>query len=497
MAKKKKKKNKDLAALFREREVEALRQKYARENPDTPFARRLREAENRKKVEEAERLSEERKKAAPKATSPKTPSVKKPAAPANAATSRPPALGTINRSLGIGIPKGFKAIGSQALNIPGIPKGTRQVFYNQDTGQYAIGSGAATFDKATFTQIPPSLVSNAIKSKAPEKALPEQAALKDISRIDPYAAGIREAAGTKYLDIAKRPAISAKEQKADLAELAKVDPQAEALRQKLGTYYQQQMGPQADDPTRKALSNLYLQYAQAPGKMTPQEIQEIQQAARGAQAARGNIQGVAPAVQEAMEQGIYGQQLRAQRLAQTQGWLQSGQTAEDVARARAGQAGGWLSSGQTRGQLGQNLASQRQANLANAVNYLGTGQTREGAASRYLQDAYNQAAQASGYTTQYQPSEVGSRYQYLNPAYGQQSAQGAGNWYDMMNAYAPQGGGMSGGQKAMTGALQGAGTGASAGAAIGSVIPGIGTVVGGLAGALIGAGGGAAYGGLS
>ncbi len=80
-----------------------------------------------------------------------------------------------------------------------------------------------------------------------------------------------------------------------LANLAQADPVGTALRQKIGT---------------KVSSDLALGT-----QLSPEMLDQVQQATRAAQAARGNILGAAPAAAEAMQAGYAGQQMFQQRLA--------------------------------------------------------------------------------------------------------------------------------------------------------------------------------------
>ena len=105
---------------------------------------------------------------------------------------------------------------------------------------------------------------------------------------------------------------------------------------------------------------------------------EVQQASRGAQAARGNIFGVAPAVEEAMQTGMMGEQRKAQRYGAAAAFLASGQSRGDQAArntalrqsldlTRLGAANEFMSGGANP----YNLANQRVANQnANFLNYI-------------------------------------------------------------------------------------------------------------------------------
>ena len=105
---------------------------------------------------------------------------------------------------------------------------------------------------------------------------------------------------------------------------------------------------------------------------------EVQQATRGAQAARGNVFGVGPAVEEAMQTGLMAEQRRNQRYGAAAAFLGSGQSRGDQAArntslrqsldlARLGAANDFVAAGANP----YNLAAQRVSNAnANAINYI-------------------------------------------------------------------------------------------------------------------------------
>ncbi|NBW16556.1 MAG: hypothetical protein EBR82_52120 [Caulobacteraceae bacterium] len=105
---------------------------------------------------------------------------------------------------------------------------------------------------------------------------------------------------------------------------------------------------------------------------------EVQQATRGAQAARGNVFGVGPAVEEAMQTGLMAEQRRNQRYGAAAAFLGSGQSRGDQAArntslrqsldlARLGAANDFVAAGANP----YNLAAQRVSNTnANAINYI-------------------------------------------------------------------------------------------------------------------------------
>ena len=150
-----------------------------------------------------------------------------------------------------------------------------------------------------------------------------------------------------------------------LRDLARIDPTGESIRTGLGTGY---------------LSDLNKATA---GQLPPGVMREIQQDVRGNQAARGNYEGVAQAAQE----------------------------------------------GETTGTAGlQYLNNVRSA----ALGYLGSGQSKYGAGSQYVDRALNQqsAALTGQMTPTYNPNTgTPPAYQFIDPNYGQRSAQGTQGFY--------------------------------------------------------------------
>jgi len=281
-----------------------------------------------------------------------------------------------------------------------------------------------------------------------------------------------------------------------LSQMAQIDPQSEALRQQLATSYATPLSQATGAPDAAMLQSYLTAYKnldpqsyatmQALGQqvggdlalgstLDPTTQIQIQQAARAAQGARGNVYGVAPAVQEAMTQGQAGLALRQQRQQAAQSYLASG-----------------LTPGQTALSLyQQQLGNLRQAQ-AGATSYLGSGQTPYQAGAGYLANAINMGSQASAGGPVYQPTGITqspSPYSYLNPTYGLSVGQQANQMYNsMLQSYGMQqaGAGPNRGMGAAAGALGGAASGALMGAAAGGV--------GAIPGALIGAVGGAASG---
>lgn len=155
-----------------------------------------------------------------------------------------------------------------------------------------------------------------------------------------------------------------------------------------------------------------------------EEQRQYQQAARAAQTARGNIFGVAPAVEEAVTTGAAGEQRLAARLGAAQGFLSSGQTMSD--------------------------ALARDVSLRNALE-----QSRLGAAAEFAASgpsAYNLASQRAGqqqallqqYVGAALPQQTGgfqatptamTPYAYVNPQAGFLGAQNAAGIYNTLSDY--------------------------------------------------------------
>lgn len=147
---------------------------------------------------------------------------------------------------------------------------------------------------------------------------------------------------------------------------------------------------------------------------------DVEQAARGAQTARGNIFGVAPAVEEAMQTGLFGEQRKAQRYGAAASFLGSGlsrgdQAARDTALrqslnlSRLGAANEFLAGGANP----YNIANQFVANKNAAfTNYIAAN-----------------VGQAGGFNT---ASYATNPFQFVNPNAGLEGAQTSASIYNTM-----------------------------------------------------------------
>jgi len=159
------------------------------------------------------------------------------------------------------------------------------------------------------------------------------------------------------------------------------------------------------------------------GSTLDQEVRRnVEQGVRAAQTARGNIFGVGPAVEEAMQTGLAGEQRKLARYGAAAQFLGSGQSRGDAAArntsltqalnlSRLGAANEFIAGGVSP----YNLANQRVANQnANFLNYINANNAATG--------GFGQAA------NQVQP------YQFVNPSAGFEGANTAASIYNSMQS---------------------------------------------------------------
>ena len=273
----------------------------------------------------------------------------------------------------------------------------------------------------------------------------------------------------------------------------------------------------------------YLQTAQQQAalgaQLDPFTAREVEQQTRAGQAARGNVYGTPQLVAEAMARGTAGEARQQQRLqnlsqalGQQQSYLGSGLTMGAVGNQLYNQGLGqqqnalglqqnWLSSGQSLGDIANNLYNQgygrylqgfqqnqalRQQAQANALGYLGSGQTPYQAGASYLNMAQQNAANAAQGGPQYNPASLGQNYlSNQQQQYGLDIGSQAQNYYNSLANYSGAGGATKNRTgAALGGAASGALSGATAGAALGGPYAPVTAAIGGvLGGALGGAGG--------
>ena len=216
-----------------------------------------------------------------------------------------------------------------------------------------------------------------------------------------------------------------------LAQIKEIDPNLfnaiQGLSKQYGELAAQPIGPTTSPETeafRRDVEQRIAGQVALGSQLGAEEQRQYQQAARAAQTARGNIFGVAPAVEEAVTTGAAGEQRLAARLGAAQGFLSSGQTVSDalardvglrnaLQQSRLGAAAQFAASGPSM----YNMASQRAAQ-------------QQGVLQNYL--AASQPAQTQGF--QATPSQF-NPYAYVNPNAGFLGAQNAAQIYNTLADY--------------------------------------------------------------
>lgn len=246
-----------------------------------------------------------------------------------------------------------------------------------------------------YTGVSGTQASTAVSKFRESLRLPEERTIDQINEIDPTVGATVRALSKQYQTMAETP----------LA--ATTSPETEAFRRDV----EQRIAGQV------ALGS----------QLGAEEQRQYQQAARAAQTARGNIFGVAPAVEEAVTTGLAGEQRLQARLGAAQGFLASGQSMSDAAardvglrnaleQSRLGAAQGFIASGPTL----YNLASQR----------LGTQQA--------MLNNYLAASQPKATGTFQATPSAANPYAYVNPNAGFVGAQNAASIYNTLADYAGQ-----------------------------------------------------------
>ena len=299
-------------------------------------------------------------------------------------------------------------------------------------------------------------------------ANPETQALRQMGQIDPATEALRGQLAGSYLDPNTAANPTASDYQKYLDTFKQVDPAEYAARAGLGT---------SMDAFLKSQQDQYNLGSQ----LDPVTQMQVEQQARAAQAARGNLYGSGQAAVEAMTTGQAGQALQQQRT-------------QNMQAALGGQQS-YLGAGLGLGDTAMQLYQQGLQNKANAqqsaLSYLSSGQTPYQAGASYLDRANANAATAAQGGPVYNPAALGAGQlgtAQQAPQYGLDVGAQAQNYFNSLNnAYGSAGAATKNkGAAAAQGALTGALGGASAGATLGSVIPGVGTVIGGVVGGVAG-----------
>jgi phosphotransferase system IIB component len=230
--------------------------------------------------------------------------------------------------------------------------------------------------------------------------LPEERASQQLFQIDPESYQTSVTLGQKYRQMAETPIG------------ATTTPETEALRQRI---------------EGEAMAQLSLG-----AQLGAEEQRAYQQAARGAQTARGNIFGVAPAVEEAVTTGAAGEQRKLARYGAAAQFLGSGQTTGDALKAdlafrdalqqnRLGAASDFIAGGPSIYNLSQARTGQQQnafQNYIQANQALPGGFNQQPSTAAPFYSAVDQSIPVA--LTNAFANLYGSQANYLSSTYGAQ-----------------------------------------------------------------------------
>jgi len=287
-----------------------------------------------------------------------------------------------------------------------LPEGDRRVDLNNkfiadlQSKLNSVNEDVAT-TKALVDNYKPTTVeegAGVLKTFRESLLLPEQRMVDEIRQIDPATAAMIEDLTKGYADLAK----------ADIGETT--DPATEALR-------------------RDIQDKLTAQVALG-SQLDAEERRQYEQAARGAQTARGNIFGVAPAVEEAVTTGLAGEARMRERLGAASSFLSSGQSVTDALRRdkafreaatlnRLGAAADFTASGATMYNMANRRAAEQSGGLAALVAGAGTTTTGTFGGGQTANIPYMYVDPMAGFRgAQNATALYGSEADYLARTYG-------------------------------------------------------------------------------
>jgi len=212
-------------------------------------------------------------------------------------------------------------------------------------------------------------------------------------------------------------------------QLRQIDPEAYQTAIGLGQRYRQMATealPDTTDPRteelRGALEDEALNQLRLGSTLDQEVRRNVEQGVRAAQTARGNIFGVGPAVEEAMQTGLAGEQRKLARYGAAAQFLGSGQSRGDALQQnlafrdtllanRLGRASDFIAAGPSLYNLGQARVNQQQNMFSNYIN----------------------ANQANPGQFNAQPNQI-PFYQTANPNAGFEGAKTAASIYNQMQA---------------------------------------------------------------
>ena len=259
-----------------------------------------------------------------------------------------------------------------------------------------------------------------------------------------------------------RESLRLPEQRA-LDQLKEIDPQLFETIQGLGKQYNellaQPVGPTTAESTealrRDTEGRIAAQLALG-SQLGAEERRQYEQAARGAQTARGNIFGVAPAVEEAVTTGLAGEQRLQARLGAAQGFLSSGQSVSDalsrdvgfrnaLQQSRLGAAADFAAGGPT----AYNMANARAGQQANMISqYVGAAlpqQTGGFAATPSASTPYGSVDPQAGFRGAQNAAQIyGNLLDYASSTYGAQVGAKAASYRSFGQEFGSIAGGLTG-----------------------------------------------------
>jgi hypothetical protein len=261
--------------------------------------------------------------------------------------------------------------------------------------------------------------------------LPEERASQQLRQIDPESYQTSVALGQKYRQLATAPIGQTQ------------NAQTEAFRAELEKgyrdYSKSPIGATTTAETealRRRIEGEAMSQLSLGAQLGAEEQRQYQQAARAAQTARGNIFGVAPAVEEAVTTGRAGEERKLARYGAASQFLSSGQTTGDalardvqlrnaLQQSKLGAGGQFLTSGQTmsdalrgdiafRDALQQNRMGAAANFVAGGPSVYNLGQARTAGQQNAFQN-YIQANQSLPGGFNQQPSTAANFYQTTSP----------------------------------------------------------------------------------
>lgn len=303
-----------------------------------------------------------------------------------------------------------------------------------------------------YTGISGTQASTAVSKFRESLRLPEERTIAQINEIDPTVGATVRALSKQYQAMATTPLGQTQ------------NAQTEAFRAELEKgyrdYSKSPIGATTTAETealRRRIESEAMAQLSLGAQLGAEEQRQYQQAARAAQTARGNIFGVAPAVEEAVTTGRAGEERKLARYGAASQFLSSGQTTGDalardvqlrnaLQQSKLGAGAQFMASGQT-----MSDATARDVGLRNALE-----QSRLGAAQGFVASGptmYNMASQRLGtqqnllnnYLVASQPQTTGTfqgtpsaanPYAYVNPNAGFVGAQNAASIYNTLSDYA-------------------------------------------------------------